>query len=149
MSLLQLLLVLMCLLGLLLLLFLFRLLGLICPRLLLLCAASSLSSPSVSSSSLFSSPSVAFAVTHIHLLLRLMLCLIHHSVVLWFAVSYTLCFLLVSLLLMFRLLLVPLVRLLRLPPISACSSFLAATSVLSCFVLQRRILLLLPIWCCS
>ena len=149
MSLLQLLLVLMCLLGLLLLLFLFRLLGLICPRLLLLCAGSSLSSPSVSSSSLFSSPSVAFAVTHIHLLLRLMLCLIHHSVVLWFAVSYTLCFLLVSLLLMFRLLLVPLVRLVRLPPISACSLFLAATSVLSCFVLQRRMLLLLPIWCCS
>ncbi len=138
MSLLQLLLVLMCLLGLLLLLFLFRLLGLICPRLLLLCAASCLSSPSV-----------AFAVTHIQLLLRLMLCLIHHSVVLWFAVSYTLCFLLVSLLLMFRLLLVPLVRLVRLPPISACSLFLAATSVLSCFVLQRRMLLLLPIWCCS
>ena len=95
MSLIPLLLVLMCLLVLLLLLFLFRLLGLICPRLLLLCAASSLSSSSVSSSSLFSSPSVAFAVTHIQLLLRLLLCLIHHSVVLWSSDSYTLCLLLV------------------------------------------------------
>ena len=134
---------------LLLLLFMIRLLLLMSPRLLLLYAASSLSSSSGYSSSLFSSPSVAFAFTYLQLLLRLLLCLIHHSVVLWSSDSYTLCLLLVSLLLMFRLLLVPLVRLVRLPPICACLSFLAATSVLSCFVLQRRMLLLLPIWCCS
>ena len=85
----------MCLLLLLLLLFLLRLLVLIRPRLLLLYAASSLSSSSASSSSLFSSPSVAFALTHIQLLLRLLLCLIHHSVVLWSSDSYTVCLLLV------------------------------------------------------
>ncbi len=84
----------MCLL-LLLLLFLLRLLLLISPRLLLLYAASSFSSSCASSSSLFSSPSVAFAFTYLQLLLRLLPCLIHHSVVLWSSDSYTVSLLLV------------------------------------------------------
>ena len=90
-----LLLLLICLLLLLLLLFLLPLLLLISPRLLLLYADSSVSSSSASSSSLFSSPSFAFAFTHLQLLLRPLPCLIHHSVVLCSSDSYTVCLLLV------------------------------------------------------